>query len=147
MRDGSVLGLFVGVWSVARPPVACTSVGCRGRAVASARAAWPGVRRAFLGLWCAAFPRACWPLTIALPCAHGPSRAAPFDAPCVREANERTTSWINHSGRVGPGTPSSFSTSANPGFIMYYPHGDIITPSWILCDSPVEITRRKLTSL
>ena len=31
----------------------------------------------------------------ALPCAHGPSRAASSMLPYVREANERTTSWIN----------------------------------------------------
>ena len=31
----------------------------------------------------------------ALPCAHGPSRAASSMLPYVREANERTTGWIN----------------------------------------------------
>ena len=30
-----------------------------------------------------------------LPCAHGPSRAASSMLPYVREANERTTGWIN----------------------------------------------------
>ena len=31
---------------------------------------------------------------LVLPCAHGPSRAASLMLPYVREANERTTSWI-----------------------------------------------------
>ena len=39
-----------------------------------------------------------------LPCAHGPSRAAslmiPLMLPYVREANERTTSWITRPGAL-----------------------------------------------
>ena len=52
----------------------------------------------------------------------------------------------NCSGRVGPDTPSSFSTSANPGFITRT--AILLTPSWILRESPVGIMlRRKLSSL
>ena len=83
-----------------------------GRAVASARAAWPGALRAFLGALVRGFPA--------------------------------RVLAANHSGRVGPDTPFFFD-KCQPG--VYYPHGDIITPSWILCDPPVGIMRRRLTSL
>ena len=56
-----------------------------GRAAASARAAWPGARRAFLGA-------------------------------LARGSSARMLA-AHHSGSVGPDTPPSSLTSANPGFI------------------------------
>ena len=46
--------------------------------------------------------------------------------------------------RVGLDTPPSFD-QCQPG--LYYQQGDIITPSWILRDSPARIKERKLMSL
>ena len=78
------------------------------------RRARPGRARAATswGLWRAALPRACLPLTIAA--VWGRTHHLVFD-------------------------------KCQPG--VYYPHGDIITPSWILRDSPVGIMERKLMSL
>ena len=97
MRDGGVLGRSggrgaraAGARAPGRPPgprwpALVWAVG--GRAGASARAAWPGARHAFLGLGALA---------------RGSSARMLADY---------------HIGSVGPDTPSYSSTSANPGFI------------------------------
>ena len=86
--------------AAARPPVACTSVGCRG----------PGGCLGARGL----------------------------------AKNKTKISRIKlkfHWGR----THHLVFDKCQPG--VYYLHGDIITPSWILRDSPVGIMERKLMSL